>query len=433
MTTLKKQWIICLFAVIMLLSACGEAGTGQPLSGEQDDSEASNEVVEIEFLHMHAGDIIDKMVEEYHKSQNKVRVKPVFVQGNYEGIIEKIQTQAAAKQLPDVFTNGFVYTRFALDTLPVVPASSFVEKDKNDLSDFFPTMLNLGKGDDGKQYAMPFAVSTPILFYNADHFKEAGLDPENPPKTWQDVRDAAKKLTVNGRYGVYFDYNITGNWIYQAMTETAGGQMMSKDLKTVGFDSDAGRKALEYWVDLVNTDKSMPVLDTQQANQSFQSGNISMYVSTTAYLASFREQSQFDIRTATFPSLDGKRVVPAGGNNLVILAQDPKKQEAAWDFVKFATSPKATSMIAQGFGYMVTRNSALEDQQLMGHFLQENPAAKVTYEQIEDMVPWYNFPGSSGSKVYKIVQDNIQAALLQQKSVDQAVKDAATQSNALLN
>lgn len=294
-------------------------------------------------------------------------------------------------------------------------------------------MLNLGKGDDGKQYAMPFAVSTPILFYNADHFKEAGLDPENPPKTWQDVRDAAKKLTVNGRYGVYFDYNITGNWIYQAMTETAGGQMMSKDLKTVGFDSDAGRKALEYWVDLVNTDKSMPVLDTQQANQSFQSGNISMYVSTTAYLASFREQSQFDIRTATFPSLDGKRVVPAGGNNLVILAQDPKKQEAAWDFVKFATSPKATSMIAQGSGYMVTRNSALEDQQLMGHFLQENPAAKVTYEQIEDMVPWYNFPGSSGSKVYKIVQDNIQAALLQQKSVDQAVKDAATQSNALLN
>lgn len=100
MTTLKKQWIICLFAVIMLLSACGEAGTGQPLSGEQDDSEASNEVVEIEFLHMHAGDIIDKMVEEYHKSQNKVRVKPVFVQGNYEGIIEKFRRKQRPSSFP---------------------------------------------------------------------------------------------------------------------------------------------------------------------------------------------------------------------------------------------------------------------------------------------------------------------------------------------
>ncbi|MFC0213479.1 ABC transporter substrate-binding protein [Paenibacillus chartarius] len=437
---MKKMFRTPLIAVslsaALTLSACGSsesASSANSAAGGQAGAAAkSDEVVEIEFLHGHAGDNIDKLIEEYHKSQSKVRVKPVFVQGSYEGIIEKLQAQAVAKQLPDVFTNGYVYTRFAIGTLPVVPVSQFIEKEKTDLSDFFPQMLQLGKGDDGKQYAMPFAVSTPILYYNADHFKEAGLDADHPPKTWQELRDAAKKLTVNGRYGIFFNYQVTGNWMYQAMTETAGGQMMSSDLKSVGFDSDAGRKALQYWVDLVNVDKSMPNLDSKQASQSFQAGNISMYVDTTASLTGFRKQSQFDLRTGIFPSLDGKRVVPAGGNNLFILSKDPKKQEAAWDFVKFATSPKATAMVAQGFGYMVTRKSALEDPQLMGNYLKEVPAAKVTYNQVENMVPWYNFPGAAGSKVYKIVQDNIQAALLQQKTVDQAIKEAATQANALL-
>ncbi|WP_235941739.1 ABC transporter substrate-binding protein [Paenibacillus puerhi] len=432
---MKKQWGIRMLAAVMsmsvILSACGKTESVGSADGK-GAAKASNEVIEIEFMHMHAGGTIDKLVEEYHNTQNKVRVKPVFVQGSYEGIIEKIQTQAAAKQFPDVFTNGFVYTRFAIDTLPIVPVQQFVDKEKTDLSDFFPTMLNLGKGDDGKQYALPFAVSTPILYYNADHYKEVGLDPSNPPKTWQEVRDAAKKLTVNGRSGIFFDYQITGNWLYQAMTETAGGQMMSKDLKTVGFNNEAGRKAMQYWVDLVNADKSMPNMDSKQAAQSFQSGNISMYVTTTASLSGFRKQSTFDLRTAAFPTLDGKRVVPAGGNNLVIMAKDPKKQEAAWDFVKFATSAKATSNIAQSIGYMVTRKSALEDPQLMGNFLKENLTAKVTYDQVGNMVPWYNFPGAAGSKVYKIVQDNIQAALLLQKPVDQAVKDAADQANALL-
>ncbi|AJY74770.1 ABC transporter substrate-binding protein [Paenibacillus beijingensis] len=433
---MKKQWGISLLAVIMILSviltACGNTNQTGVKADEKGASEESNEVVEIEFLHQHGGDAVDKLVEEYHKSQDKVRVKPVFAQGSYEGIIEKIQTQAASKQLPDVFTNGFVYTRFAIDTLPIVPAYEFIEKENTDMSDFFPEMLNLGKGDDGKQYAMPFGVSTPIVYYNADHFREAGLDPENPPQTWEEIREAAKKLTVNGRYGMFFNYEVTGNWMYQAMTETAGGHMMSEDLKSVAFDSDAGRKALQFWVDLVNTDKSMPVMDGKQASQSFASGNISMYVESPALLTNFRKQTQFDLRTSVFPSLDGKRVVPAGGNNLVILAKDPKKQAAAWDFVKFATSAKGTSLIAQEIGYMATRKSALDDPKLMGDFLKKIPQAKVPYNQLENMVPWYNFPGTAGSKVYKIVQDNIQAALLQQKSVDQAVTDAAAQANALL-
>ncbi|MCM3443124.1 ABC transporter substrate-binding protein [Metabacillus halosaccharovorans] len=430
----NKIKALMIVIIAMFVTACSsQSSTTGGVSGKGTKNASGEEVVEIEFLHMHSGDTIERLVEKYHESQDKVRVKPTFVEGSYEGIIEQVQMRATTDSIPDIITNGFVYTRFAIDTLPIVPVQQFIDEEGMDTSDFFPSMLSLGKGDDGIQYAMPFAVSTPILYINADHFREVGLDPNNPPKTWEEVREAAKKLSVNDRYGIYFDYQITGNWLFQAMTETAGGQMMNKDITQVAFDSDAGRKALQYWVDLVRTDKSMPNIDPTQATQSFLSGNTSMYVTTTAGLSNFREQSKFDLQTALFPTVDGKpRVVPGGGNNLVILSKDPEKQKAAWDFMKFATSPEGTTFIAQDIGYMVTRESALNEPNLMGDFLKENPTAKVTYDQVNDMVPWYNFPGSAGSRVYQLVQDNIQAALLGEKTVDEAISDASNEANKLL-
>lgn len=435
-------FLVCMMAVLVL-AACGgsdsTSGESEETGKVTDDSTNANEVVEsdevveIEFLHMHTGDVVEKLVEKYHQSQDNVRVKATFTEGSYEGIVEEVQMRATTGDFPDVITNGHVYTRFAIDTLPVVPLQSFMDEESYDTSDFFPKMLTLGQSDEGEQYGMPFAVSTPVVFYNADHFAEVGLDPENPPKTWDELREAAAKLTVNDRFGIYFDYQITGNWLYQAMVETAGGKMMKDDLSGVAFDTDAGRKALQYWVDLVNEDKSMPNIDRTQAAQSFMSGNTSMYVTTTASLTSFRTQSDFDVRTAVFPTVDGQeRVVPAGGNNLFMMSEDPKKQAAAWDFIKFAASAEGTTHIAQEIGYMVTRQSPLDDATLMGDFLEEVPAAKVTYDQVDQMVPWYNFPGSAGSRVYQIVQDNIQAALLKQKTVDEAITDAAEKANELL-
>jgi multiple sugar transport system substrate-binding protein len=229
------------------------------------------------------------------------------------------------------------------------------------------------------------------------------------------------------------DYAITNNWLYQAMVETAGGKMVSDDGKTVTFNSDAGRQALQYWVDLVNTDKSMPNLTRDQAEQSFLSGHLGMVVTSTARLRVFNKQNNFELRTAIFPTVNGKpRAIPAGGNNLIMLAQDPKKQAAAWDFIKYATSPEGTALFAQLTGYMVVRKSAYEKPELMGDYLKKEPNAKVTYDQVDDTVPWFNLPGSSGSKVFKIVQDNVVAALNKQKTVEQAVKDAAEQSNDIL-
>lgn len=430
---MKKTSFATLGTMLMLtvvLAACGSDAKEKAAVASASTTASGDKPVEIEFWHIISGEIVNQVAEQYNSSQNKVKVKPVFVQGSYEGIVEKLQVQAAAKKMPDVVTNGLLYTRFANDTVRAVPLDSFIQRDGYDTSDFYPSMLKLGKNEQGKQIGFPFGISTPVLYYNADRFREAGLNPDAPPQTWEELSHAAKSLTRDGHYGL--SVPIDFGWLYQAMLETFGGSMLSKDGTKVGLDSEASIKAVQTIVDMVQKDKTVPVLQALQSFDSMAKGNVSMLVQTTAGLGIMKPTVKYDLRTAPFPTYQGKRVVPAGGSNLMIFATDTKKQEAAWDFIKYLTAPQNSVQIAKSTGYMVTRKSALESDE-MKRYLEENPNYKATYSQINEMVPWFNFPGKGGSRVQKIISDQIQAALQNQKQPEEAMKEAAKQANALIN
>jgi multiple sugar transport system substrate-binding protein len=421
---------LLLLLLSVALAACGAGANEAAPSGSGGAAASqSSEPVEIEFWNIWGGELIDSLVNEYNSSQSKVKVKAVFVQNSYEGIVEKLQVQAAAKKLPDIVSNGLLYTRFANDVMHAVPLEPFIERDGYDMSDFFPTMLSLGKNEQGQLIGLPYGISTPILYYNADHFRAAGLDPDNPPQTWEEFPNVAKQLTQGAHYGA--SVPIDFGWLYQALMETYGGSMMSADGRTVVLDSEASVNAVRMVADMVNKDKSMPLLQLQQTFESMAKGDVSMLVNTTAGLGQILPTAQFDLRTAPFPTYGGKRIVPAGGANLMIFTQDPVKQEAAWDFMKFLSDPKRSVQISKSTGYMVSRQSALDDPE-MQKFLEENPDYKATYEQIDEMVPWFNFPGTGGTRIQKIISDQIQAALQGQKTSDEAMKEAAKQANRLI-
>ncbi|QJD86156.1 ABC transporter substrate-binding protein [Cohnella herbarum] len=435
---MNKAWMKSglLLILCIALTACGAkadnagGGSAPSTSASSEATEPTNGgPVEIEFWNILNADLSKSLVDAYNSSQNKVRVKSVFVQNSYEGIVEKLQVQAAAKKLPDVVTNGLLYTRFASETIHAVPLDTFIKQEKYDTSDFYPSMLNLGKNGHGQQIGFPFGISTPVLYYNADQFRDAGLNPDSPPQTWEELPEIAKKLTRNGHFGV--NMAIDFGWLYQALMETYGGRMMSADGKSVGLDSEASIKAVQTIVDMVTKDKSMPLLQGTQPFESMAKGDIGMLVHTTAGLGMIAPTAKYDLRTAPFPTYQGKQVVPAGGSNLMIFTIDKAKQEAAWDFIKYLTDAKRSVQISTSTGYMVSRVSAYEDPDLQ-KFLEEKPYYKATYGQLETMVPWFNFPGTGGTRVQKIIADQIQAALQGQKSPEEAMKEAAKQANSLV-
>jgi multiple sugar transport system substrate-binding protein len=326
-----------------------------------------------------------------------------------------------------------VYHKFYTGSFPITPVAKFITEEKFDTSDFPPAMLSLGKDDRGVQWGLPYAVSTPIFYCNEQAYRDAGLDPGKLPATWPDVVESARALAKGERAGVWYHYDITGNWLFQAMTECAGGRMITPDGKSVAFAEPAGVEALTFWVDLINRHKAKPVLGWTQAQQSWNAGKIAQLSTTTALLTALSTGVSFPVRATLFPKHpQHPRRVPAGGNNVYIFAKDPEQQRAAWEFIKYVTGAEGTTLTAQGMGYLAVRKSPLAKAELMGDFLKKTPNAAVTYRQLDEMVPWYNFPGRGGTRIYKLVQDAIQDAFLQKKTPKMALEEAAMAANRLI-
>ena len=393
--------------------------------------------VEIEFMHIHGGlqqATVQKQVEAFNRAQPRVRVRETFVEGSYEGVVEKLQAMHAAGQAPAVAQGGFVYHKFYVGSFPITPVAKFIAEDKFDVSDFAPAMLRLGQDDKGAQWGLPYAVSTPIFYFNETTYREAGLDPGKAPATWPEVVEASRALARGDRAGVWYNFDITGNWLFQAMTESAGGRMTSPDGKTVAFNEPPGVEALAFWVDLINKHKTMPLLNWTQAHQAWSAGRIAQLSTTTAQLTVLSNGVPFKVGATLFPKHpEHPRRVPAGGNNVYVFAREPEQQRAAWEFIKYVTGPEGTTLTAQGMGYLSVRKSPLARPELMGDFLKKNSNATVTYRQLDEMVPWYNFPGRGGTRIYKLVQDAIQDAFLVKKTPKAALDEAAQAANRLIS
>ena len=407
--------------------------------GNTRQSESVTKPIEISFMHCHggaSGELVSTFCKEFsQQSGGKYLATAFFVDGLYEGLLERLQMLSLSDSLPEIAQAGHHYANFMTDNFPVVPLQTFIDKTGYDTSDFFPGMLDLGRDSSGQIVAFPFGVSTPVLYYNKEMLEANGLT--TPPKTFDEVRDYAKKLTNKEHYGIYINFEQPGLWMIQSIIENYGEQMLAPDRKSVGFDR-AGLKTFEFLNNLVNVDKSMPLPDgTEQgvirAQEMFNAGKIAMYITTTGRLGSLQRDAQNTVLTTRFPSEDGKFLsVPGGGNSLYILTHDPEKQEAAWELIKYVSAPEQANRVAQLFGYMVVSQKAFNTPELMGNYLDGNPAARVTYEQVPYMTKWCSFPGSSGTKYVRVTLDNISAMFQKEKTPEQAFRDTVEQMNEII-
>ena len=431
--TVSRRRLVRAAALTPLLVACGAGG------GRTDVSPAlvSGEMApEVEFYHQHGAAFVDNLLEAYHREQSRVKARGVALAGGYEGLLEKVQLLSSAGTPPAVAQAGFTYTRFMAKRIPMRPVADFIAAERFNTADIWPAMLKLGQDAQGKLWGLPFAVSTPVFYYNANLLERAGLDPNKPARTWEEMRAHAQKLTQGDQKGVAFNYTITGNWTFQAMVECAGGRMCSPDGLKAQFSEPPGVRALTYWTDLVLRDGvTVPTLYSGAAN-AFYTGKLGYINTTTASLDAIRTNIQFpreQLRTSLFPTDGTKpRRVPAGGNNVFVLGATPPLQRAGWDLVKFLVSASGTSLMSQTSGYMTVRKSTMDRPEQMGTYLKENPVARTTYDQVNDMVPWHEWETGDAVGVRNIILKAQEDALKGEKTPSRALEDAAAQVRPLL-
>mgnify|MGYP000894737435 CR=1 FL=1 len=426
--------ILTMVMVAGVMTACGK-------NGKDSLPKESGKPIEITFWHVYSENfgapVITEMVEAFNASQDEIVVKDVYNADMYPGLMQNLQAEVASGSYPSIVMIGYNYLKyFAANfnyTSPEDIVSKYFPEDKNYLSEtFLENILGLAQVD-GKQIGIPFSISTPIIYYNADLFKAAGLNPETAPTTWKEVREYAKQITEKtGEYGFYMQ-EYADNWAVQGLLESNGARMLSDD-GMAAFASPEAEEAYQLLADMVLVDKAALHITADEGIQAFINGKVGIFVGTSAKIGTIQSGAQFDLRGGKFPVFEGKeRRVPAGGNFLPIMAQNEEEQKAAWEFIKFIMQNEWLAKWSENTGYLPPRQEVAEESNGLKDYIAENQLMGAAFSEMDGIYPWVAYPGDVGTRAEKLFADTRDKILGGEASPKDALEKAQTELNKMLS
>ena len=337
--------------------------------------------------------VIDGMVDEFNSSHAKIEVEPVYC-GNYNDTMTKVQTAVLSGHPPDVFVVEIseLYTLLGIDG--IIPLDKYIEMDGGVefTGQYFSALYDNARAG-GQIWGQPFQRSTPILYWNKDlfakHAKELesqGLDPTRAPRTWFELERYAEILTERegGKTNVWGCILPGGwnDWIFESFVYQNGGMLISADAETSGFGSLEVLEALTFWYKLTNELKvSPPLRPWNQTPVDFAGGHAAMMYYSTGGLPLIRAQADFDFAVAFQPMQIGYGVPVGGGDFHISKDIPPENQDAAWEFIKFMTTPEMAAQWSRESGYICINKLGLELPE-MKSYLEEYPNASLAAQQL---------------------------------------------------
>ena len=376
-----------------------------------------------------------KLIAEFMAANPKITVQGVPYSSADSS---RIQADLAAGQPVDlvqtVFSDlDFSVTNFGARALEdIIPADEMAAHFKG----MFPNGLKLGVLN-GKTYGLAYTFSTPVLFYNADLFRAAGLDPEKPPKTWQAVKEAG--LTIMKKTGKQgFAAGITGagayDWLLQGVVRSNGGEVISRDRRRLKFAEPESVEAIAMLKDLHGSGVYQNA-DIASTLDGMASGNIGMYLQTSAIQGALiaGATNKYELRSSTMPSFGDKPVRPNNsGSALTIHATDPLKQRAAWELMKFLTSAHGYTIITSEIGYLPLRPAIVADPNYLGEWIKAHPLVQPNLDQLAVLEPWDPMPGPNYRQIVKTMMDAVEMVVFGNADPAATLADAEANAQGLM-
>jgi len=400
--------------------------------------------VEIDFYNYNlasagvGADGTKKLIAEFMAANPNIKVNGIGVPG--AEMASRIQADIAAGRGPDLAQVIFSDLDFVATNLGAHALEDLIPADE--LAAHFEGMsengLRLGVLED-KTYALAYTFSTPVLFYNADLFRAAGLDPDQPPRNWAEIEAAAlvieEKTGANG-----FEGGIVGagaasfDWLLQSVLLSNGARTLSEDRKTLTF---AEPKAVEA-VKMLRHLYDQGVFENNGSNtivESMSAGNVGMYLNTSALQRGLiaGAEGKYELRATTMPGFGDIPAVPTNsGSGLVILSPDPVKQRAAWELMKFLTSKRGYTIITSEIGYLPLREDIVNDPAYLGEWVKSHPLVQPNLDQLGRLEPWVPYPGPNYRQIHKTMLDAMEMAVFGGADVAETLKAAQDQAQAMM-
>lgn len=369
--------------------------------------------------------VVDGMVDDFMSKNPDIKVNAIYA-GNYnDARIKALAAMESGKpaQLSVMFSID-LYELIELDA--VVPFDDVVKTDEERawLNAFYPSLMENGQTA-GKTWGIPFQRSTIVMYYNKDAFRAAGLDPEAPPATWDELVEVSKKLTKDdgSQWGLMIPSTGYPYWMFGALAMQNGEQLMSGAGDETYFNKPGVVEALSFWKDLGNKHQVMPkgTIEWGTLRKNFLEGRTAMMWHSTGNLTAVKKNANFDFGVAMLPA-GKRRGTPTGGGNFYIFKNtSDAEREAAMKLIKFMTAPENSAAWSVATGYMGISPASYETATLKS-YVAEFPPAAVARDQLEYATA--ELSTFQAGRVRKALDDALQAALIGSKSPEEALSEA---------
>ncbi|WP_028549715.1 extracellular solute-binding protein [Paenibacillus sp. UNC451MF] len=390
MKLMSKKGLLSLTVAAMMLATTACGGDQQTAATDKGGTSAGQK--KVVFWHAMGGSntkVVDQLVADFNASQDKIKVEAIF-QGTYDDLLSKLKASMGTKDGPSLVQMYEIGSRFMIDSKTITPVQKFIDEDKFDVTQLEPNITGYYTLN-GKLNSMPFNTSNPILYYNKDLFKAAGLDPEKPPKTYEEVQKAADAITKTGK-ATGANFAIYG-WFMEQFFANQGAEYVNNgngrtSLATESIvNSEAGVKTLTWWKDMIDSKAANNLgRKTDDSKKAFSAGQVGMILESTASLKGLVDNAEgkFQVGTGFLPKPANAKEggVVVGGASLWLMNDRPNdEQKAAWEFIKFLTSPKEQAYWHINTGYFPITKKAYDEQSVKDN-LKKFPQFQTAVDQL---------------------------------------------------
>jgi len=398
----------------------------------------------VEMWHAMSGEkgvLLESLAREFESAYDGEISIRMTAKGSYRGTLNATLTAVENGQPPAIAQLFEIGTKQAMDSGGFVPVEDVLPGafDANDLLDPVRNYYTT----DRQLYSLPFNASTPVFCYNRTAFERAGLNPDQPPQTFEDVREAAARIVESGAaaYGITF---ANYAWFVEQWFAEAGQSLVDRrngrggDATEAYFDSDAGHDIFEWWAGMeADSLYHNPGVEARGAAKSaFFDETAAMLVGSSSSLAGIQDgaaEAGFELGTAPIPVADERDGVVVGGASLwVPEAISRPQQEAAGAFLAWLAQPEQQARWHRETGYFPICHGGIDTLRSDGWF-RENPHFETALEQL---LASSDTPATTGARIgpFDTVRTLVEEAYLdaREHGVDRALGDLNAQVERLL-
>jgi len=415
-----KRIFILIIISLVIISGCSKKKTN-----------VNNDKITIVFWHALGGplgDALNVMIKEFNDSHSKIYIKAISM-GNYTALSQKIMASIQAGTQPDIAQVFESWTAKMVDANILKSIDDLMDADstfsKKDLDDFYPIFIKSNMIN-GKMYSFPFNKSVRVLYYNKDMFFKNNLDPNLPPKTWNNFIEDCKVITKRKAgqdaptiYGTTFNVD---SWQFENLLLQAGGQIMNSDYTKPLFNSKYGVEALNYLSDLLNKYQVAYLSTGYNGQNDFLAEKVAMMEGSSVSMVFMKRNGiNFNLGISAIPVNKTKKNIISGTNIAIFNKKDTKNERAAWTFIKWFTDSKQTAEWSTLTYYMPVRKSAFKEESLK-KILEYNPEIASVYDQLNystfepPIKQWYK---TRKNLKEKVIEKVLRGSIEPKKALDQ--------------